>query len=98
MDFRKFSAIQFPTSGKNQHRVYYQTTDNYIREASYNDENRWFTSGNGIVARGAKADSPIAVTCWEENDGETQVILPNTVLRFITIHSTLAEGILKDSL
>lgn len=73
MDLRKFSAIQFLTSAKEQHRVYYQTTDNYIRESSYNDENRWFTSGNGIVTRDAKADSPIAVTCWCEKDGETQI-------------------------
>lgn len=82
MDLRKFSAIQFLTSAKEQHRVYYQTTDNYIRESSYNDENRWFTSGNGIVTRDAKADSPIAVTCWCEKDGETQVMLFNSVLRF----------------
>ena len=98
MDFRKFSAIQFLTSGKKQHRVYYQTADNYIRESSYNDENIWFTSGNGIATKDSKADSPIAVTCRGEKDGETQVILCNLGLRFPSLHSRSEKGILKDSL
>lgn len=70
LDFTNIDAIQFLQNGVNNFRVYYQNADNTIRESCFDDNRRWYTTGN-IIARDAKENSPIAVTRW---NGGTEVI------------------------
>lgn len=74
LDFSKLDAIQFvdKSSNSNTARVYYQNEDHTIRESCYDDQRKWFTTGDIIsnnvdVKLKPKALSPIAVTRW--NDG-----------------------------
>lgn len=72
LDFSRLNAIQCvdDSSKSNTIRVYYQNEDLTIRESCYDDQRKWFTTGD-IVTDKAKKRSPIAATGW--NDG-TEVL------------------------
>jgi hypothetical protein len=63
LDFTNLDATQFFQDAVNNVRVYYQNDDKTIRESCFNDQQKWFTRGD-IVTRQAKANTPIAVTRW----------------------------------
>lgn len=74
MDTTNIDAIEFTQDNKKQFRVYYQTTDNYIRESCYHADHGWFTGDKGIVTTEARQNSPITATRWNEpNNKVTQV-------------------------
>ena len=70
LDFTNIDAIQFTRDSVNNIRVYYQNTDNTIRESCFDEKRQWHTTGNAVTTV-AMPRSPIAVTGW---NGGTEVI------------------------
>lgn len=91
MDFTYLASIEFYTDNQKRIREYYQTKDNFIRESSFDDENGWFTSGNGIITKDAKEKSPITVTRWNGSSG-TEVMALDSKFPCIPLLSTSTVG------
>jgi hypothetical protein len=61
--FTNLDAVKFFHQGKGHVRVYYLFDDEKtIKESCYRQDYGWFVIGDGVVAKDAKANSPIAVT------------------------------------
>jgi hypothetical protein len=73
----EFDVVEFSYAYKTNLRTYYRYDDDKsIRESCFREDYGWFVRGNGVVTRDAKTNSPIAATCWLDDNGKEEVVSP----------------------